>query len=172
MCNRDITVMISLVVSKQSSHRGRPSSNPRRNPIFSLLLPRDWRFKGNGEGREHEVACRWRRLELEEWDYWGKKDYILLKVDYIYFPCCYYFFNIFFNYILWCECFIYADRLCVTSTCSVFKSVMWWWPPLVVVVQMVGEPSRVPPTGYPVELRGSWWPFGQKQSKTQWIALS
>ena len=164
--------MISLVVSKPSSHCGRPSSIPWRNPIFSLLLSRDWRFKSKVEGREHKVVCRWRRLELEEWDYWGKKHYILLKVDYIYFPCCYYFFNIFFNYILWCECFVYADCLRVTSTYSVFRSAMWWWPPLVVVVQMVGESSRVPTTGYPVELRGSGWPLGQKQSKAQWIASS
>ena len=24
--------------------------------------------------------------------HWGKKDYALLKVDYVRFPCCYYFF--------------------------------------------------------------------------------
>ena len=59
------------------THCGRPSSNPRKRAVLSLLLPQGCLFKGNKE----------------------KKTYALVKADYVYFIYCYYFFDKPFIYI-------------------------------------------------------------------------
>ena len=43
-------IMDSMVVMTLNSHRGSPGLIPRRNQIYYLLLPRNWRVKTMGEG--------------------------------------------------------------------------------------------------------------------------
>ena len=62
-CNRDITGMINLVVAMLSSHRGKPSSNPRL--FYFSCCHKIGHSKATGE-IEHNVVCRWRWLELGE----------------------------------------------------------------------------------------------------------
>ena len=43
-------IMDSMVVMTLNSHRGSPGLIPRRNQIYYLLLPRNWRVKTMGAG--------------------------------------------------------------------------------------------------------------------------
>ena len=107
------------MVAKRSSHCGRSSSNPRKSPIVSLVAMRlaiQSRWAEAGEGGEDIKLC----ADRINWNWenegnirpLGKKDYALLKADYIYFSCCHCFLII-LNYFLWCKCFVYADCLCL-----------------------------------------------------------
>ena len=135
--------MISLVVAKPSSHCGKPSSNSRRRSILSLLLPQDWWFRGDIEGREHKVLCRWHQVNLGEWGggggggggggwgtlgHWEKKTMLSWKQIIYISLIVINFLKITFYYILWCECLIYADDFWFISwICSAFRGTMWLW---------------------------------------------
>ena len=66
-----------MVVVTPNSHRGYPRSIHQRNQIYSSLLLQNWRVKAMGKGN-HNVACRWRQLNLVEWEELGRPIYLVV----------------------------------------------------------------------------------------------
>ena len=93
MCNCATTRISGLVVAKRSSHRGKPSLNPRRSTFCLSCCHETSDSKATGGGRGHKVIYRWYWMVLLEWaecyEIEGKRT---MLSDCIYFPCYYYFY--------------------------------------------------------------------------------
>ena len=67
MCNCATTRISGLVVAKWSSHRGKPSLNPRRSTFCLSCCHETSDSKATGGGRGHKVIYRWYWMVLLEW---------------------------------------------------------------------------------------------------------